>query len=172
MPRADLDVHFAKIDDLTAEIEAIVPADASYRTTKFRADLAGLLVVACAATYETCVKDILFEYADRQHPSFGGYTRRSYSKISSRVSVNDLKAYCDKFEPSVKQRFQKRLSDRKKAILDRTGINIETSYQQILDWRHEFAHTGNRNTTIEEATKTHRFGKRIIYIFDDAFCCP
>ncbi len=169
MPRPDLDVHFSKVDDLINEINSLVPPESSYRTVQFRADLAGLLVVAISATYETCVKEILYEYANNQHEAFGSYARRSYGKINSRIAVKDLKKYCDIFDPLVKGRFLTRLSARKKAILDRTGKNIETAYEQILDWRHEFAHAGNRNTTIEEATKTHQYAKRIIYVFDDAF---
>lgn len=172
MARSDLDIHFAKIDDLISEINGLVPVDSAYRTVRFRADLAGLLVVAMAATYETCVKEILYEFANGHHAAFGDYARRSYNKINSRVAVKDLKKYCDIFDPSTRTRFNSRLSQRKKLILERTGKNIETSYEQILDWRHEFAHAGNRNTTIEEATKTHRLAKRIIYIFDDSFHRP
>lgn len=51
MPRSDLDVHFVRIDDMVSEIDELVPPDSS---AQFRADLAGLLVVAMAATYETC----------------------------------------------------------------------------------------------------------------------
>lgn len=172
MPRADLDVHFSKIDDLISEIDSLVPANSGYRAVQFRADLAGLLVVAIAATYETCVKEVLYEYANRHHNAFGGYARRSYEKINSRVLVKDLTKYCEIFDPAIKARFKSRLKAKKGAVLDRTGKNIETSYEQILDWRHEFAHAGNRNTTIEEAAKTHRIGKRIIYLFDDAFHRP
>ncbi|QOD63842.1 hypothetical protein HGK82_00795 [Ochrobactrum sp. MT180101] len=172
MPRADLDAHFSKIDDLISEINGLVPADSGYRAVQFRADLAGLLVVAMAATYETCVKQVLYEYADSHHIAFGGYARRSYEKINSRVLVRDLTKYCEIFDPVIKGRFQDRLKARKKALLDRTGKNIVTAYEQILEWRHEFAHAGNRNTTIEEAANTHRIGKRIIYLFDDAFYRP
>ncbi|WP_224543260.1 HEPN domain-containing protein [Mesorhizobium sp. CA16] len=172
MSRSDLDVHFSKIDDLISEINGLVPVDSAYRTVRFRADLAGLLVVAMAATYETCVKEILYEFANRHHTAFGGYARRSYNKINSRVAVKDLKKYCDIFDPDIRTRFNSRLSLKKQAILARTGKNIEASYEQILDWRHEFAHAGNRNTTIEEATKTHRLAKRVMYVFDDAFHRP
>jgi hypothetical protein len=172
MPRADLDAHFSKIDDLISEIDGLVPPDSGYRAVQFRADLAGLLVVAIAATYESCVKEVLYEYANRHHIAFGGYARRSYEKINSRVLVKDLTKYCEIFDPAIKVRFKDRLKAKKAALLQRTGKNIETSYEQILDWRHEFAHAGNRNTTIEEATKTHRVGKRIIYLFDDAFHRP
>lgn len=165
MPRADLDVHFSKIDELIEEIDGIVPPS-SYREVQFRSDLAGLLVVAMAATYETCIKEILFEHANQHHVSFGNFVSRNYAKLNSRVQIRDLEKYCKLYDPSLCVKFKAALSNKKRAILDRVGINIEASYEQILTWRHDFAHARIRNTTIEEAAFTHRFGKRVIYIFD------
>jgi hypothetical protein len=167
MSRADLDVHFSKIDELIEEIDGIVPPS-SYREIQFRSDLAGLLVVAIAATYETCVKEILFEYANRHHISFGNFAMRNYAKLNSRVQVRDLEKYCKLYDPSLCLKFKTSLSKKKNEILERVGKNIETSYEQILTWRHDFAHARIRNTTIEEAASTHKFGKRILYIFDSA----
>lgn len=172
MPRADLDAHFLELDKLIAEINNFVPADVNYRSVQFRADLAGLLVVAMASTYETCVKEILYEHANKHHLAFGNFARRNYEKLNSRVKVNDLQKYCELFDPAIKARFKDRLAAKKRSLLDRVGANIETSYEQILSWRHNFAHAGVRPTTIEEATKTHRLGKRVLYIFDDAFNRP
>lgn len=168
MLRSELEPQFSRIDDLIQEMNVVVPPTTAYQNVKFRADLAGLLVVAIAATSESCVKEILFYWTGRQHSSFEGYARRKYNKINSRISVGDLKSYCDLLDPLRKAEFQKKLAERKKAILNRTGYNIETMYSQLLDWRHEFAHTGARNTTLEEAAKAHLFGKRVIYVFAEA----
>ena len=113
MPRADLDRHFGKIDELIAEINEIVPSS-SYRAVQFRADLAGLLVVAMAATYETCVKEILFEYANKKHADFGGFAMRNYEKLNSRINVKDLKRYCEMFDPTICSRFKYDLTMKKK----------------------------------------------------------
>lgn len=169
MPRAELDLHLDKIDDLIAEIETLVPPGAGYQAIKFRADLAGLLVVAVAATYETCVKTVLYSYANGHHAEFGSFAERNYSKLNSKIQVSDLKRYCSLFSPDIRKRFDKRLSSKKQKILERTGSNIETCYDQILTWRHDFAHAWNRNSTIEEAARTHMAAKRIIYVFDDSF---
>ena len=118
------------------------------------------------------MKDVLYAYASRQHVAFGDYAQRSYEKLNSRIAVRDLKKYCEIFDPSICNRFRSRLAERKRLILARAGKNIETSYEQVLSWRHDFAHARIRNTTIEEAAATHRVGKRILYIFDDAFNRP
>lgn len=172
MPRADLDERFQKINALVAEINIIAPAHSTFNITMMRADLAGLLVVAIAATYESCVKDILFSYANARHSDFGQYAERNYERLNSRIRVKDLSGYCSLFDPLKKKKFALDLKTSKQRITEKTGKNIETSYDQILDWRHDFAHSWNRNTTIEEAIETHRFAKRIIYLFDRTMHTP
>ncbi|MCU4181655.1 HEPN domain-containing protein [Bosea sp. BH3] len=168
MAKSDVIRQLSTLDDLIEEINSLIPSS-SPRSVTFRADLAGLLVVAMAATYETCVKEILCDYASRHHAAFGGFTVRNYERLNSKIRVSDLKKYCETFDPAIHSRFKRNLSQKKNSILERTGSNIETSYEQILNWRHDFAHARGRNTTIEEAVKTHTSGKRILYIFDDAF---
>jgi RiboL-PSP-HEPN len=168
MPRADLDVHFKKIDDLILEINRFVPSN-DFSSVQFRANLAGLLVVAMSATYENCVKEVIQEFAGKHNAEFGKFAQRNYEKLNSRVQIRDLNRYCELFDPSINIRFKDRLKVKKKAISERVGKNIETSYEQILSWRHDFAHAGIQKTTIEEAAATHRLGKRILYIFEDSF---
>lgn len=168
MPRADLDVHFARIDGLVQEIGQFVPKDTT-KTIQFRADLAGLLVVTIAATYESCVKDTLFYFANRHHSSFGSYVFNNYRRLNSRINLDDLNRYCKLFGDNVHKRFRQILTQRSGKLLDRIGKDIGKSYSQILDWRHDFAHEGKRNTTIEEAIVTHKLAKRVLYAFDDAF---
>lgn len=169
MCKLDLIPHFKKIDELIDEINQIVPANASYRTVQFRADLAGLLVVAMAATYETCVKEVLYNYANHHHSVFGSFTQKNYGKLNSKIAIRDLKKYCEYFGEEILISFKAKLTKNKQYILNKTGKNIESSYEQILTWRHDFAHAIIRNTTIEEATKTHMYGKRILNIFAESF---
>jgi RiboL-PSP-HEPN len=165
MLRSDLDLEFARIDELVGDMNTNVPPTTAYQNIKFRADLAGLLVVAIAATYENCVKEILYSWAGVHHSAFENYARRRYSKINSRITISDLKKYCDLYDPSLADSFKTKLMRKKSLILERTGVNIDSSYQQLLDWRHEFAHTGARTTTLEEATKAHLYAKRVLYVF-------
>ncbi|NBC37756.1 hypothetical protein GTZ99_14465 [Novosphingobium sp. FSY-8] len=167
MARADLDAHFAKIDELTEEIERIVPTD-GYQNVQFRSDLAGLLVVAIAATYESCVKDVLYERALRHHVAFGAFAERNFEKLNSRIQIKDLKKYCQLFgSGALQNEFRDRLKERKEKLLQRSGKNIENCYEQVLEWRHAFAHAMVRNHTIEEAVNTHRCAKRVLYVFDE-----
>ncbi len=168
MPRADLDVHFDRIEQLVVEMEQFVPS-AAKGVTGFRADLAGLLVVTIAASYESCVKETLVSYAGRHHVAFANFATNNYKKLNSRITINDLHSYTGTFDDNVSTRFKALLNERRKRIDARIGKNIESAYKLILSWRHDFAHAGIRNTTIEEAVVTHRLAKRVLYAFDDAF---
>lgn len=169
MPRADLDIHFDRIEKLVIEMEQFVPP-AAKGVAGFRADLAGLLVVTIAASYESCVKETLVSYAGRHHVAFANFATNNYKKLNSRIAINDLHGYTGTFDDNVSTRFKALLNDRRKRIDARIGKNIESAYKQMLSWRHDFAHAGIRNTTIEEAVATHRLAKRVLYAFDDAFC--
>jgi hypothetical protein len=168
MSRGELHHHFYKIEKLTKEMSQFVPAKTP-EANEFRADLAGLLVVAIAASYESCVKEILINFAAKRHVIFGEFASNHYNRLNSKIRVKDLSAYSKLFGSATHDKFWQGLKRRSEAIRARLGQHIEGHYENILDWRHAFAHSWARNTTIEEITITHRFASRVIYCFDDAF---
>jgi hypothetical protein len=167
MSRSDIDEILRRIDTLDEHIAEFVPS--TPRTLEFRADLAGLLVVSIAASYETCVKETLNTYAARHHAAFGLFTQNQFRRLNSRISVSDLYGYARTFNNDVHHRFGELMKARKKRVELRTGKDITAAYGLVLSWRHDYAHAGVRNTTIEEALQTHRLAKRVLYSFDDAF---
>lgn len=152
---------------LAEEIDIFVAKDP--RSLQFRADLAGLLVVAMAASYEACVKETLMNFAARHHSKFAIFAQNHFSKLNSRVKISDLYNYARTFDSQINDRFGKLLKTRKNKIQSRIGRDFTAAYAQILSWRHAFAHAGIRNTTVQEALATHRLAKGVIYTFDEAF---
>lgn len=167
MPRADLDKILARLEILAQEIKIFVSNDP--KSIQFRADLAGLLVVAMAASYEACVKETLMNFAGRHHKKFGTFAQDHFQKLNSRVALSDLYVYARTFDNAIHQKFGQIIQIRKSRLQERLGIDFTKSYAQILSWRHDFAHAGIRNTTVEEALVTHHFAKRVLYSFDIAF---
>ena len=139
------------------------------QASEFRADLAGLLVVAIAASYEACIKDILISFATRHHSVFGEFATNQYSRLNSKITISDLNSYCKTFSKSRHESFKQLLKQRSDKINERLGQRIENHYANILGWRHAFAHSWVRSTTVEEVIRTHKFAIRIIYCFDQAF---
>lgn len=167
MDRQNLKPHFDRIENLLGEIKSNVPADRP-SVVDFRADLAGLFVVSIVASYESCVKDCLVCLASSKHEEFGEFVVRKYQKLNSRIQISDLHSYSKLFSADVANRFVNSLSRRKERIEFFTGKNLKKEYENLLSWRHDFAHAGVRNTTLEEAHRTHRIALQVMLAFDDA----
>jgi hypothetical protein len=161
-------MRFGRIDKLVSEMNAFVP-DGTHGSADFRAELAGLLVVAIASTYESCVKDILVSYASSKSPDFEQFVSNQFSKLNSKISEADLYGYTKVFGASIHTKFGMLLTSRKDRINNRIGKNICSHYKQILSWRHDYAHAGIKNTTISEAAEFHLYAKRVLFCFDEAF---
>lgn len=168
MARSDLEVRFGRINKLVSEMNAFVP-EGTHGTADFRAELAGLLVVTIASTYESCVKEILIQYAAAKNSNFEQFVINHFSKLNSKISESDLYTYSKLFGENIHKKFGERLEKRKKRIENKMGKNISTHYKQILAWRHDYAHAGIKNTTISEAMEFHLYAKRVILSFDEAF---
>ncbi|MCB1680958.1 MAG: hypothetical protein H6858_04035 [Rhodospirillales bacterium] len=171
MGRPELVPHLERIDILSQEMQKHIPISLK-GVSDFRADLAGLLVVTIVASYESCVKETLISYSFKQSSKFSEYVGRRYDKLNSKIAVNDLCRYCNDFEPSARTKFNNNRKKRKDRINNSLGQDIEKKYQQILDWRHDFAHKALRNTTIEEAIEFHRYAKHVLFAFYDSFNSP
>ena len=168
MTRVDIEVQFRRIRALVNDIDKFAPAS-NTQTIGFRSDLAGLLVVSIAASYENCVKETLVSYASRHGNEFEEFVTNQFDRLSSKIRVDDLHRYTKRFNHAINQKFKHLLKERKDRVTKVAGQDIEQKYKLLLDWRHDFAHAGNSNTTVEEAFKTHRFAKHILYSFDEAF---
>ena len=168
MGRELTNLHFRRVDALISLSDRFAPANMR-GVESFRGELAGLIVVSMAASYENCVKEIMNDYASRRHNDFHHFIDKNYKRMNSRVKISDLHKYTKLFGPQIHTNFKDALHRRKTLLQQRSNVNICSSYEQVLDWRHDYAHAGLINTTVEEATKFHMFGKRVIYTFAEAF---
>lgn len=173
MNRTDLLEHFSTVHRIVAEADRFVPTK-NRGVAEFRAEIGGLLTVVVASCFENAVKSILIDYSSRHHFHFGSFIERSYSKLNSRVSINDLNKYCGLAGISVQADFKARLTARKRRYLKFSHVEIAKSYEQILAWRHSYAHSGKKETSIEEAYRTYREAIGVIISFQEAFeeACP
>ena len=170
MSRHRINIHFRKVDEIGIAASRFVPIE-TRGAADFRAELAGLLTVTIASCYENCVKDVLVNYAARRHTDFEMFSRNEFSRLNSKISVSDLYRVSQKFSPSIKENFKSLLQARSEALVRRVGVDPREKYSQILSWRHDYAHAGIKNTSLEEALKFHSAAKRVLYCFDEAFNC-
>lgn len=168
MPSPIIDENFSRIDLLASRIDSFAPI-VDLSAISFRADLAGLLTVFIAAHYENCVKETMISYAAGHSKEFEGFVERQFEKLNSKICVNDLHRYAKILNPKLADQFSLTLKRRRKLISALCGRNVEKQLQQLLNWRHEFAHAGNHVTTVEEALLTHRLARVPIVTFEQVF---
>jgi hypothetical protein len=164
----ELSEHFLRVETLVTEMNRFA-GPSTRGISEFRADLAGMLTVTMAATYESCVKTSMVSYASRHGSSFEEFVERNYEKLNSRISFNDLKKYAKTFDDRICSRFVSIVDRRRQVAVRLTGKSPISQLDQLLKWRHDFAHAGKRQTTIEEAVNTHRLSSIIICSFHKAF---
>ena len=165
--KRDVDAHFVWIKRIIKEIDTYVP-ESVVGTEAFRSDLAGLLCVTIAAAYENSAKDSMIRCAATRHLDFEFFVSKNFDRLNSRVRVHDLKKYASLFSQDGGSSFSLALKQRKARILGSSRVNCEASFEQLLDWRHGYAHSGQLNTTISEVVKSHRAAKHILYAFEQA----
>ncbi|QVM88977.1 hypothetical protein I0D68_19975 [Pseudomonas lalucatii] len=86
--------------------------------------------------------------------------------MNSKINLQDLRGYARKFDEILEKKFNNELL----RIKGRLGEQpIDDWYEQLLTWRHAFAHAGQRSTTIEEVFRAHQFAKYVLFAFYKAF---
>lgn len=168
MNRQELNEILGRVGSLAKEVDTYAP-ESEASASGFRSDAAGLLVVLTCATYETCVKQTIYNHANRFSPHFKIYAENNYEKINSRIDIGDLNRYSKTFNPKIGEDFKSRFKKIRQLYLKKAKKDVEIHYVQLLKWRHSFAHTGARVTTVEEVLEHHRLAKRVIYAFSDSF---
>lgn len=162
MKQSCISEFFEKIDILFQELNEIAP-ESDVKKRKIRNEFSGLIVISLAATYENCIKTILINYADFYHDKFSHQVERKYNYLNSRIKFETLKEYVSHFDGDVSY-FEKKVY--KCSLRLRNEIN--KTYDQILNWRHHYAHAHNNVTSLNDAYKAHRYAKYVLYSFEDA----
>ncbi|WP_287788853.1 MULTISPECIES: HEPN domain-containing protein [Atlantibacter] len=153
---------FQRIDILYKELDNIAPED-DLKKSKIRDEFSGLMVVSLAANYENCVKTILINYADFFHDKFSHQVEKKYNYLNSKIKYASLKEYLSHFDGDVNH-----FENRVKVYSSKLKNEINKTYDQILNWRHSFAHANNTVTSLSAAYRAHRYAKYILYSFEDS----
>ncbi len=151
----ELDLFYAQLDALAPSTDAL--------KTEERKKFSTFYVVCIAATYENCIRDVLYEYSDFYHKKFSFQVERKYQRLNSKIKYTDLKSILSTFDGNHKW-FEKKCSK----IGSSLSIDLSKAYDQLLDWRHSAAHANKYPTSLEEVYKIHSSAKNIIYSFEES----
>lgn len=153
--------HFRLVDDVTIHFDDAVLAVDAFIQSRY----VGFYSVAAAAVVELALKEIIISFATANNPLFGGYVESKYEQINGRIKLDHIRDdHLDPFGDRYKRRF-KRLLDRVERIeLRRRKFSVKSSYTNLLNCRHEFAHGGSipSHSTYVEVKKGFDAGKIVL----------
>ena len=134
-------IHFQLVDDLLPHLDATVGAI----TDPFVASrYSGFLALSSATVLELCVKELLIEHASAISPVFGGFVSKIYERLNGRVKIRALKEeHLQRYGARYTTHFTELLARIDRLTLRSQRHPISQSYDNVITWRHGFAHEGN-----------------------------
>ena len=155
--------NFRHIRDLARSIESRLGTD-NHVDRKIRGELAGMFAVTIVATYESIVKETLIEYAGRFHPKYQLHVENDFSKMNARISLDNLKSYSSKFglapwkdpkAPKNATTFHRLFAEKRKVVERRFRKDLSASYNNLFQWRNDYAHERSATTTLQQFIILH-----------------
>ncbi|MER2871021.1 HEPN domain-containing protein [Morganella morganii] len=151
-----------ELDLFYAQLDALAPISDPLKSEE-RKKFSTFYVVCVAATYENCIRNILYDYSDFYHAKFSFQVEKKYERLNSRIKYSDLRTIISSFDGNTKWFDEKCLK-----IGKELSVDLKKAYDQVLDWRHSAAHANKYPTSLEEIYKFHNFVKYVIYSFEEA----
>lgn len=157
--------YFRHADDVIEHMTSFIDGiDDLFLTSKY----SGFVCIAAATVYEMSIKYILLDFARRRDKIFYNYLSTVFLKINARVKIEHLKNdYLKKFGNEYLKKFSDLLDFEDDYVFQNEKSSIKSSYDNILQWRHGFAHNGDAPlyATFLEIVRSYNIGKKVIECF-------
>lgn len=122
----------------------------------FEKKLAGLVCVMAVTAYELAIKEIFIEFARKEYKPCSLFIDSYFNRINGRIKIENIKGqYISYFGGDYKETFGNRLK--------KIPENTQRSYDGLIEWRHDFAHTGNITAGYDKVTGAYEEGKEVIH---------
>lgn len=154
--------HFQLADDIITHLDTVVGGIAD---PFVQSRYIGFVAISSATVYELAIKDIFCDFSQKKHKILGTFVSSYFDRINGRIKTKILKKdYIPRFGDKYLKRFQKKLDEKEKEYLRTQGISILSAYNNVIEWRNQFAHEGKvpNTVTYTEITRAYRNGKVVI----------
>ena len=155
--------HFQLADDLITHLDAVVESIVDpFITSRY----VGFVSVSAATVYELAIKEIFIDFAQKKHKVFGVYAESYFRRLNGRIKTGELRnTHIPRFGDRYVKRYRKMEEAAEKAALRDQGLSILAAYNNLIEWRNQFAHQGRIPTTATyaEVTGAYQVGKEIIH---------
>jgi len=125
----------------------------------------GFVAIAAVTVYELAIKEIFCDFGTQKHKVLGTFTQAYFDRINGRIKIKIVRNdYISRFGKKYVTRFNKKLEDTERQFLKIQRVSVKSSYNNIIEWRNQFAHEGvvPSVATYIEVTKAYEYGKEVI----------
>ncbi len=154
--------HFKLADDLISHLNTVINGITDpFLTSRY----VGFVSIVAVTVYELAIKEIFVNFGNKKHKVLGNFTKTYFDRINGRIKTRIIKEdYLNRFGDKYVSRFKKILKLKEYYILKSRKISIQSSYNNIIEWRNQFAHEGilPSTATYSEAIKSYEAGKEIL----------
>jgi hypothetical protein len=160
--------RFKLTDDL---IEHLDPVLTSINDPFIESRYTGFLAVSSVTVLELAIKDIFQEFADSVNPILGCFCAKYFERINGRIGLESIrKDYLTKFGADFLAQFKARLEEIEAQHLRGSGESVKSSYDNLIVWRHQFAHQGEvpTNASYRDVKKAFACAKIVLACLADS----
>jgi hypothetical protein len=154
--------HFKLADDLINHLDGVIGGVSDpFISSRY----VGFVAIAGTTVYELAIKEIFLKFSEKKHKVFGNFANKFFERLNGRIKTSELRDYLSRFGDRYVQRYKKLEKEMENDFLRKHGKSVLSSYNNIIEWRNQFAHQGQIPTTPSyyEVTSAYRIGKEIIH---------
>ena len=154
--------HFRLADDYISHLD---PSISNIVDPFILSRYTGFLSVSAVTVYELAIKKIFIDFASNKHNVFGVFAYSHFDRINGRIKLGELrKSHISSFGDKYLIRFDRLLNEVENSVFRSEGVSVKNSYNNIIQWRHDFAHEGRSpsTATYNEVKQSYYTGKYLI----------
>ena len=107
----------------------------------------------------------MFEFSNKKHRVLSNFARSHFKRLNGRIRTRDLCDNClERFGAKYVEKFRRLLKQENERRLKAEGVDVISDYNNVITWRHSFAHEGIMPTyvTFGEVEKSYESGKAVV----------
>ncbi len=155
--------HFKLADDMINHLDTVVlNVSDPFISSRY----IGFVSVSAVTVYELAVKEIFCTFASKKHKVLGAFALSYFDRINGRVKLKIIRDdYISRFGTKYVDKFRKKIDQAEQHFLKTSRISIKSSYNNVIEWRNQFAHEGQIPSTVTypEVIKSYKAGKEVIH---------
>ena len=128
----------------------------------------GYVAVTAVTAFEINIREKIFEFCRKKHNVFGNFADAYFAKTNAKVKTRQLQDdYLNKFGLRYVNRYKRKMEDLEQVHLRDYRKSLKGSYNNLVQWRHDFVHDGKLPdyATYADACDAYVHGKKVIEAF-------